>query len=116
MERMNEVESLFWVAHYEATIDRKICIPDLIPQFEVKGGHWLDKVIYRLDFFSPAKKCAIEVDGLAYHNGMRSFVADRHRQRALEMEGIRVLRFAAVEVTNNAEYCYEYAAQWAERL
>ena len=114
MKGMNEVECLFWNAHELAKFEGKISIPDLIPQFELKDRNY--KVIYRLDFFSPAKKCAIEVDGLAFHNGMKSFVEDRNRQRSLEMAGLRVMRFAAVEVKNNAASCYEYAASWAERL
>ena len=117
MEKMNEVESLFWAAHEWAKIDGRIAIPDLIPQYELIGGILGDRLIFRLDFFSPSKKCAIEVDGLAFHNGMKSFIEDRHRQRTLEMYyRIRVIRFAAVEVTNNARWCYEFAASWAENV
>jgi very-short-patch-repair endonuclease len=102
--KMNEVEQMFWEAHIR--LGRKMA--DLVPQYEVK----VNGKEYRLDFYSPSKKCAIEVDGLKWHNGQASFVKDRSRQRDLEMSGIRVLRFAAKEVMNSPESCVRQAAEW----
>jgi len=68
---------------------------------------------YRLDFALPDAERAIEIDGLAYHNGQESFIRDRNRQRDLEMEGWRVLRFAAKEVMQDAKACVRQAAKWA---
>lgn len=68
---------------------------------------------YRLDFALVDEKRAIEVDGLAWHNGQESFVKDRERQRRLEMEGWRVLRFAAKEIMDDADTCVRQAAEWA---
>ena len=105
----NEVELMFWNAHINYGRAR---IHDLEPQYEISAGG----KNYRLDFYSPSRQCAIEVDGLAYHNGQKSFIADRERQRILEMTGIRVLRFAAKEVMEDAEACYKQATKWAENV
>jgi very-short-patch-repair endonuclease len=80
-----------------------------VPQFklETEAGR------YRLDFAIPDRRLAIEVDGLAFHNGQDSFIRDRNRQRDLEMSGWRVLRFAAKEVMNDAKACVRQAASWA---
>ena len=102
---MNEVEQMFWDAH--AFLGRRIA--DLVPQHPVK----VNGKNYRLDFYSPSKRCAIEVDGLEWHNGQASFIKDRSRQRDLEMSGIRVLRFAAKEVMDSPESCAHQAAEWA---
>jgi very-short-patch-repair endonuclease len=108
-EGQNEVELMFWIAH---TNYGRARIHDLEPQYEISAGG----KNYRLDFYSRSRKCAIEVDGLAYHNGQKSFIADRERQRILEMSGIRVLRFAAKEVMEDAEACYKQATKWAENV
>lgn len=101
----SEVERQFWDAH--TALGRPI--PDLVPQYEVTANG----KNYRLDFYSPSRRKAIEVDGLAFHNGQESFIRDRNRQRDLEMSGTGVLRFAAKEVMNDAAACVRQAAQWA---
>lgn len=68
---------------------------------------------YRIDFAIPQKKFGIEVDGLAYHNGQDSFIADRRRQRDLEAQGWRIIRFAAKEVMDDATTCVKQAGQIA---
>lgn len=60
---------------------------------------------YRLDISSECVRRCVEIDGLAYHNGQESFIRDRARQRALESDGWRVLRFAAKEVFDNPQQC-----------
>jgi len=106
----NEVELMFWDAHENYRGAQ--WIHDLEPQHEIIAGGKK----YRLDFYSPSRQCAIEVDGLAYHNGQKSFIADRERQRTLEMTGVRVLRFAAKEVMEDAYSCYKQAAKWVENV
>jgi very-short-patch-repair endonuclease len=68
---------------------------------------------YRLDFAIPDKRFGIEVDGLAYHNGQESFIKDRKRQRQLEHDGWRIIRFAAKEVMEDAHGCIVEAARLA---
>lgn len=98
------VEQQFWDAYQRATFT---ALRGLVPQHEVPP--------YRLDFAIPHKQFGIEVDGLAYHNGQASFVADRKRQRALETAGWRIVRFAAKEVMQDAASCVRQAAALAAR-
>ena len=85
---------------------------NLTPQHPVT----IDGKNYRADFYLAIKNCIIEIDGLEWHNGQKSIMADRRRQRDLEMSDLRVLRFAAKEVMNDAIKCVRQAASWAERL
>ena len=86
-------------------------IHDLEPQVKISAGG----KNYRLDFYSPSRQFAIEVDGLRWHNG-DSFIKDQHRQRDLENAGIRFHRYAAKEVMNDAQDCYRQAAERANNL
>ncbi len=69
---------------------------------------------YRIDFGFPDRKIGIEVDGLAYHNGQETFVADRKRQRWIEAQGWRVIRFAAVEILNDPQACVNEVVEMFE--
>lgn len=71
---------------------------------------------YRLDFGIPTSKLGIEVDGLAFHNGQKSFREDRERQRQLEIMGWRLLRFTALEVQSDPERCVRQSAEWVQAL
>lgn len=107
-EGQNEVELMFWNAHI---IYGRARIHDLEPQYKISAGG----TNYRLDFYSPSRKFAIEVDGLRWHNG-DSFIKDRNRQRDLENAGIRFHRYAAKEVMNDALDCYRQAVERAENV
>jgi very-short-patch-repair endonuclease len=98
------VEQLFWRSHQTHYYAELV---GLTPQHPVGR--------YRLDFALPAQKIGLEIDGLAYHGGQKEFVADRQRQRDLELEGWRILRFAAQEVMVNADDCVRQAATWVRR-
>lgn len=107
-EGQNEVELMFWNAHISYGRAR---IHDLEPQYKISAGG----KNYRLDFYSPSRQFAIEVDGLRWHNG-DSWIKDRNRQRDLENAGIRFHRYAAKEVMNDARDCYRQAAERAENV
>ncbi|MDH2387103.1 endonuclease domain-containing protein [Bradyrhizobium sp. CER78] len=47
---------------------------------------------YIVDFFCPAKRLVIELDG-GHHNEDKTATHDRERQQWLEKEGYRVIRF-----------------------
>lgn len=68
---------------------------------------------YRLDFAIPERKFGIELDGYAYHSDKESFVKDRARQRDLEAQGWRIIRFAGSEITRDVTRCVEQAAHLA---
>lgn len=52
------------------------------------------------DFWCPAKKLIIEVDG-GYHKKPNQIKADNHRDKALNVFGIRTLRVKNDEIMNN---------------
>lgn len=71
----------------------------LTPQAVIKtpGGD------YRVDmlFWFPRKpgvKIVVEVDGYEFHSDKKTFVSDRIRDRALNLNGYRVFRFSGSEV------------------
>jgi very-short-patch-repair endonuclease len=55
---------------------------------------------YVVDFFCPAKRLIIEVDG-GHHNDDDDARRDRDRQHWLEKEGYRVVRFWNSEITTD---------------
>jgi very-short-patch-repair endonuclease len=55
-----------------------------------------------LDFFCPATKLVIEVDG-GQHYTDEGIASDGIRTRFLEANGLRVLRFSDVEVLTQAD-------------
>jgi very-short-patch-repair endonuclease len=71
---------------------------------------------YRIDFAIPELKFGIEIDGLAYHNGQDSFMKDRSRQREIESQGLRIVRFAAKEISLDVNKCFWEAESIAEEM
>lgn len=61
-----------------------------------------------LDFYCPAAKLAVEVDGLGHDDG-----ADEKRTAWLATEGIRVLRFTAAEIEDRPAMVVAKIAQAA---
>jgi very-short-patch-repair endonuclease len=76
---------------------------------------------YIVDFFCPAKRLIIELDG-GQHNEDETAHRDRERQEWLENEGYRVVRFWNSEVTADLEAVLEriyvelYGAREAEAV
>ncbi|MGN6849477.1 MAG: endonuclease domain-containing protein [Sphingomicrobium sp.] len=61
---------------------------------------------YVIDFYCPAAKLAIEVDGFAHDTGNRP-ERDNARERWLERQGLTVLRIPAGDVLRDPESCAE---------
>src|SRR5258705_8364738 len=57
---------------------------------------------YILDFYCPAARPAVEVDGLA-HDTAAQARHDEHRQAWLTQQGVRVLRIRASDVLKDEE-------------
>ncbi len=73
----------------------------LSPQFEIRsGGH-----AFRADFAIPSKRIAIEIDGHEYHKTKEQRTNDAQRERAMQREGWKVIRFTGSEVFKNCEKC-----------
>ena len=58
--------------------------------------------VYVLDFYCPAFKLALEIDGSS-HNGEDAHEYDEIRQKSLEAVGVRFLRFTNAQVYQNIE-------------
>ena len=95
-------ETVFWDAYRKAVPSE---LTGLVAQYKIGR--------YRLDFAIPHRRMGIEIDGLQYHSSQESIIKDRRRQRELEQQGWRIVRFAAKEVFDNADECVRQAARWA---
>lgn len=107
-QKFNSIpEGLFWnraINDYE----KGLLYRDIVAQHPVGK--------YRIDFAIPELKFGIEIDGLAYHNGQDSFMKDRSRQREIESQGWRIVRFAAKEISLNVNKCFREAEAIALEL
>ncbi|WP_234683132.1 endonuclease domain-containing protein [Bradyrhizobium monzae] len=69
----------------------------------IEGSHFRRQAPigrYVVDFFCPAKRLIIELDG-GHHNEDETAKRDLERQRWLESEGYRVVRFWNSEIAGN---------------
>ena len=71
---------------------------------------------YRIDFADVERKIAIELDGHAFHSDKATFENDRIRERELEEDGWRVLRFAGTEVHHDVAKAVQDAVRWIEKV
>lgn len=63
---------------------------------------------YSVDVALPAERIAIEIDGWQHHGRyLADFRRDREKDRALTLEGWRVLRFTAGEVRADVGACVD---------
>ncbi len=92
----SEVEKLFLVA-----ADKIGHSQELWPQYPASG--------YFIDFAIVDKKIAIEIDGHDYHKTIEQRTHDSKRDRDLDLEGWRILRFTGSEVRRDAEGCAKRA-------
>ena len=70
---------------------------------------------YILDFYCPELKLAIEADGESHHDD-QARAHDKRRQRIIEKEGIRFLRFSDEEILGNADKVVEGIRLEIERI
>lgn len=79
----------------------------------LKAQHPVFEGRYRLDFALPDRKIGIELDGHQFHSDPKTFTQDRVRQRELELNGWRLIRFSGSEINRNVGECMREAAQLA---
>lgn len=89
-ENQSEVERLMW--HY-------LCGKQF---YGLKFFRQYGVGSYILDFYSPAKRLAVEIDG-GQHNKNKQEIIDRRRTEYLKNKNIKVLRFWNNEVLNNID-------------
>ncbi len=78
-------------------------IPNLRPQIEIG--------FYRVNFALIEKKIAIEIDGHEYHKTREQRTYDAQRERYLQLNGWRVIRFTGSEVSRNPTGCIDEVAK-----
>jgi hypothetical protein len=83
------------------TILRRAEISEWVPNYDV----WHDgRLVAVVDVALPKLKLAIEVDGMAFHQGPDRFQRDRTRQNALIGLGWTVLRFTWWDLVDRPTY------------
>jgi len=78
-------------------------IPGLRPQVPIGP--------YRTDFGIPDKKIAIEIDGHKFHKTQEQRTNDAKRERYMQLNGWRIIRFTGLEVYRDRLACLEEAAK-----
>jgi len=68
---------------------------------------------YVLDFYIPAARLAVEVDGRSHDLSVKS---DARRDEFLAKAGVRVLRIAASDVLKNPEACALWVASVGKQI
>ena len=58
---------------------------------------------YEVDFFWPAARLVVEVDGEAYHSSHEAFIKDRRKDVDLRGKGYNVYRFTWVDIVKQPE-------------
>lgn len=101
------IEKRFWEAHLRG---RHVALSGLRSQVSALAGK------YRIDFALPRLKVGIELDGYTWHSSKEAFTKDRQRQRDLEADGWRLIRFSGAEVNGDVEACVRQAAEQVARL
>jgi very-short-patch-repair endonuclease len=74
---------------------------------------------YRLDFaiFCASGKIDVETDGVHYHTDPERWAKDRRRDRKLQLDGWKVMRFTGQEVRESLlEYCVPEITQMINKL
>jgi very-short-patch-repair endonuclease len=93
------------ITHCESPIEVRffafavLRLPDLRPQVVIGN--------YRADFALPNHKIAIEIDGHDYHKTREQRTHDARRERYLQLQGWRVIRFTGTEIFENVIACVE---------
>lgn len=90
----------------------------------IEGSHFRRQApigLYVVDFFCPAKRLILEIDG-GHHNEVDVAARDLERQRWLENEGYRIIRFWNSEIAADLNAVLEriyvelYGAREAEAI
>jgi hypothetical protein len=97
---IDECESPAEVRFYLFSLGR---IPNLMPQVEIGK--------YRVDFALVERKIVIEIDGHDYHKTREQRTRDAQRERYLQLNGWRVIRFTGSEIYKDPSGCVAEVAK-----
>jgi very-short-patch-repair endonuclease len=98
-ESATPIEQAFWTAHQQLRLPE---LRGLVAQHQ--AGR------FRIDFALPALMIGIELDGFASHSSTADIARDRMRERWLQANGWRIIRFGGSEVHHDAGECVRQAA------
>jgi very-short-patch-repair endonuclease len=84
--------------------------PPLTFQHRVKVDHYDHVALYIIDFADVAYQVAIELDGMRGHSKPADITKDRKRQRHLERDGWKFIRFGGAEVMKDVFQCVREAS------
>lgn len=91
---LTPAESCFW----DACLGRDYpWTDDVLPQARIGP--------YRADFLLAETRIVIEIDGFSNHSSAADITHDRERQRWLQAQGYRVIRFSNPEVLRDPARC-----------
>lgn len=96
------IEEMFWKAWKVSTY------LDLVPQHKIGN--------YRVDFAHLSTKVVIELDGLKAHGTTEQIAYDRRRQREIEAEGWKFIRFGGKEIHHNVNQSVAEAEAFISRI
>jgi len=81
-------------------------LKSVIPETQAEHKNAVPGRRYRIDCAIPSAKIAIELDGWEWHGKHKNdFARDRARDRALTLNGWRIMRFTAKEVHHDLKDC-----------
>jgi very-short-patch-repair endonuclease len=109
--RKNDIHSLAHLTEYRKKLRKNLTPAEAALWKIVKASKFESRKFIRqhsvgnyiLDFYCPAEKLAIELDGARHFSGIGA-AEDRERSAYLESKGIRVLRFENREVFEETDW------------
>lgn len=112
-KRLMSAQEVFWVMFSESGVKHYTFESPIEQRF---WEAWLEHESYRLkpqypigryfvDFAELGTKTAIELDGFASHSSTNDIAYDRRRQREIEAQGWRVIRFGGKEIHDDIHSC-----------
>lgn len=90
-----------------ATVFATNSLKQLLRQHRIR----VDGTSYRLDYYDPETRTAIELDGAAYHGDLKARTRDITRDVTLAAQGILTMRFGYRDVMDRPDWCREKIVQ-----
>lgn len=92
------IEKLFWESWAKGPYKNKL---NFIYDYKIPGTGRK----FQGDFVEINNRVIIELDGYKWHSDKESFTKDRQRERIIEAQDWKLIRFSGSEVYNNPDKC-----------
>lgn len=76
-------------------------LPGLLQQHHIRVG----TEAFRCDFYDPATRTAVELDGAAYHHNLEARQRDINRDALLASIGVQSVRFGYRDIMDRPQWC-----------